>query len=321
MQERRMALVMMLALVLVAPPPALAQGSGGESSSPRTPWGDPDLQGLWNHGTATPLQRPEQYAGRELLTEEEIAEANLQATTFATSERRSELSADRDVALAYDQVWWDRGLSDGRTALVVDPADGRLPALTADGQARADARPARGSRSSDNPESRNLWERCLHRAIPRLGGAYNNNYKIFQTPTHVAILHEMVHETRIIPIDDTPHIDAAVRQWLGDSRASWDGETLVVETTNFTDKTRYQGATTDLRLVERFTRLDGATLRYEVTVHDAATWTRPWTAALDLPRTEGDMYEYACHEGNYGMENLLRGARVQEREAKKTSQP
>ena len=285
-----------------------------QADPPRTSWGDPDLQGLWSHGTATPLERREEYAGREHLTEEEIAEINLQATTFATSERRTELSAERDVALAYDQVWWDRGLSDGRTALIVDPADGRLPALTADGQARADARRAGRRRgAADGPEDRSMWERCLHNNIPRLGGVYNNNLKLFQTPTHVAILHEMVHETRIIPIDDTPHIDSAVRQWMGDARARWGGDTLVVETTNFTAKTRYRGSTPEMTLIERFTRFDDDTLRYEVTVEDEATWTRPWTAVLDMPKTDGDIYEYACHEGNYGMVNLLRGARVQER--------
>ncbi len=324
MTQRRFTLPFaVLLIVLLAPGLSIAQQSApdADAASLRTAWGDPDLQGVWNHGTATPLQRPEEYAGREFLTEEEIAQANVEATTFAESSRRDELTPERDVALAYDQVWWDRGLSDGRTALIIDPADGRLPPLSPEGEARLGENPSPGgrgggrgfrARTSNGPEDRNLWERCLTRVLPRLGGAYNNNFQLFQTPTHVAILHEMVHESRIIPLEGSPHLDPSIRQWLGDSRGRWEGDTLVVETTNFTDKTPYQGSTSNVHLVERFSRLDAGTLRYEVTIEDPATWSRPWTAALDLPMTEGVMYEYACHEGNYGMENLLRGARVEE---------
>ncbi len=326
MTQRRFTMPLAVLLtVLLAPGVSDAQQSASVADTPplRTAWGDPDLQGVWNHGTATSLQRPEEYADRELLTEEEIAQANLDATTFAESSRRSELTPQRDVSLAYDQVWWDRGLSDGRTALIIDPPDGRLPPRSPEGEARLGPTPAGGgggrggrrggrARTSNGPEDRNLWERCLTRVLPRLGGAYNNNFQLFQTPTHVAILHEMVHESRIIPLEGNPHLDSRVRQWMGDSRGRWEGDTLVVETTNFSDRTPYQGSTSNVRLVERFTRLDNGKLRYEVTVEDPATWTRPWTAALDLPRTEGVMYEYACHEGNYGMVNLLRGARVEE---------
>ncbi len=317
-QSRFIGLVVVLLAAVVVPGVSNAQDStaGDDAAPASTAWGVPDLQGVWNHGTATPLERPERYGDRELLTDEEIAQANVEATTVAESSRRSELTAERDVALAYDQVWWDRGLSDGRTALIIDPPGGRLPPLSPEGEARLGDQPRRGrgfgARTSNGPEDRNLWERCLTLRLPRLGGAYNNNFQVFQTPTHVAILHEMVHELRIIPLDSSPHLDSSVHQWMGDSRGRWDGDTLVVETTNFTDKTAYRGSTTGLHLVERFSRVDADTLRYEVTVEDPATWTRPWTAALDMPRTDGLMYEYACHEGNYGMVNLLRGARVQE---------
>ena len=284
------------------------------------PWGVPDLTGVWDHGTATPLERPTRYEGRELLTAEEIAEANLNATTFASSERRSELSAERDVGLAYNQFWWDRGLSDGRTAMIVDPPDGRIPPRTADADARAVARraAARPRENSENPEDRSLWERCLSRGTVRLGGAYNNNFQIFQSEDHVAILLEMVHEMRIIPLDGSGPTDHTPRQWLGRSRGHWDGDTLVVETTHFSGQAPWRGSGEHLTLVERFSRPEANILSYEVTFADPTTWQRPWTAALDLPKTDGHVYEYACHERNYGMENLLKGARALERKAAAT---
>ena len=287
------------------------------SPAPRTAWGVPDLQGVWDHGTTTPMERPARHKGREFLTAEEIAEANLNARTFASSERRSELSPERDVGLAYNQFWWDRGQSDGRTALIIDPTDGRVPPRTTEAKERAAARRA-GARprgTSDNPEDRGLWERCLSRGTVRLGGAYNNNIQIFQSEHHVAILLEMVHEMRIIPLDGSPVPDHSPRQWLGSSRGHWEGDTLVVETTHFSGQAPWRGSGEDLTLVERFSRPDGRTLRYEVTFEDSTTWERPWTAALDMPRTDGLLYEYACHERNYGMENLLLGARALERAA------
>ena len=280
-------------------------------SESRTLWGDPDLQGIWNHGTATPLERPDAQSGREFLTEEEIAEVNLNATTFASSERRGDLSKDRDVGLAYNQFWWDRGLSDGRTALIVDPPSGKIPYMSTTQPTPGFRQP----RTSDGPEDRNLWERCITRGVPRLGGAYNNNFRLIQAPGYVVILHEMVHESRIVPMDGRPHVNADIRQWNGDSRGRWEGETLVVETTNFSDKTSFRGSSSGLKVIERFRRADANTLQYQVTLEDSTTWTQPWTAALAMPKTEGEMFEYACHEGNYGMTNLLAGARVQELEA------
>ena len=280
-------------------------------SESRTLWGDPDLQGIWNHGTATPLERPDAQSGREFLTEEEIAEVNLNATTFASSGRRGDLSKDLDVGLAYNQFWWDLGLSDGRTALIVDPPSGKIPYMSTTQPTPGFRQP----RTSDGPEDRNLWERCITRGVPRLGGAYNNNFRLIQAPGYVVILHEMVHESRIVPMDGRPHVNADIRQWNGDSRGRWEGETLVVETTNFSDKTSFRGSSSGLKVIERFRRADANTLQYQVTLEDSTTWTQPWTAALAMPMTEGDMFEYACHEGNYGMTNLLAGARVQELEA------
>jgi len=279
------------------------------------PWGVPDLQGVWDHGTVTPLERPAHYEGRDRLTTEEVAEANIEAATFATSERRSELSAERDVGLAYNQFWWDRGISDGRTSLIADPPDGRIPPRTPEAETRAEARraAARPRELSENPEDRNLWERCLSRGAVRLGGAYNNNFQVFQTEQHVAILLEMVHELRVIPLNGEPSPHAP-RQWLGRSHGRWEGDTLVVETESFSGQAPWRGSGAGLTLVERFSRPEANLLHYEVTFEDPTTWGRPWTATLDLPKTNGLMYEYACHERNYGMENLLRGARVQEME-------
>ena len=288
----------LLAIVCLAPiaqagQPASAGIPPVGSPVPRTAWGVPDLQGVWDHGTTTPMERPARHEGREFLTAEEIAEANLNARTFATSERRSELSAERDVGLAYNQFWWDRGQSDGRTALIVDPANGRMPPRLPGAGERARAR--RAGRRRYAYEDRSLWERCLSRGTVRLGGAYNNNIQIFQSEDHVAILLEMVHEMRIIPLDGSPVPDHSPRQWLGTSRGHWDGDTLVVETTHFSGQAPWRGSGEDMKLVERFSRSDGRTLRYEVTFEDPTTWEHPWTAALDMPRTNGLLYEYACH--------------------------
>ena len=305
----------------VAGQPTAAGRPPAGSPAPLTPWGVPDLQGIWDHGTATPLERPERYEGREFLNAEEVVQANIEATTFATSERRTELSPQRDVGLAYNQFWWDRGLSDGRTALIIDPTDGRIPAQTPEAESRIETRRAnRPPREhSENPEDRNLWERCLSRGAVRLGGVYNNNFQIFQTQDHVAILLEMVHEVRIVPLDGNAQQGPSLppRQWLGRSYGRWEGDTLVVETNRFSGQAPWRDAGKNLTLVERFSRPDANTLRYIVTFTDPTTWQRDWTATLDMPRTNGLLYEYACHEHNYGMENLLLGARVQERQTAK----
>jgi hypothetical protein len=322
MTKRTTAVSLTMLAVLWLAPAAIAgqldQGANPDSApAPRTPWDVPDLQGVWDHGTATPLERPDEYEGREFLTAEEVAEANLAATTFATSERRDELSTNRDVSLAYNQFWWDRGHSDGRTALIIDPPDGKIPARTAAAETLAADRRAteRPRELSENPEDRNLWERCLSRGTVRLGGAYNNNFQLFQTESYVAILLEMVHEIRIIPLDGGSRTGDSPPQWLGSSRGHWEGDTLVVETSDFSGQAPWRGSSDNLKLTERFSRPFADILRYEVTFDDPTTWESGWTAALDMPKTDGLMYEYACHERNYGMENLLKGARALEREA------
>ena len=226
----------------------------------------------------------------------------------------------RDLTVAYNDVWWDRGeriVPDRRTSLIVDPADGKVPPLTPAGQARAVA--AQEQNSPPSWEVFSVYSRCIIRsALPRLSTGYNNNYQIVQSPGYVAILQEQINETRIIPLDGRPHLQGTVRQWLGDSRGWWDGGTLVVETTNFTDAARgstFREASKDMILVERFTRVDADTIDYRFTVTDPDTWTRPWTVALPWHKETGLIYEYACHEGNYGLANSLNAARVAERGA------
>ena len=306
-----------LAWVVALAVPAFAQTA---SKAPRAADGLPDLQGIWNFSTLTPLERPAEFAGREFLTDAEAKD--FEARTMARNNRDNrEQSADADVASAYNEFWWDRGVHAARvrgkvrTSLIVDPADGHLPALTADGQARAAARAeARRLHPADGPEDRSLGERCVlfNAGPPMLSGPYNNYVQIMQTRDHVVIHNEMIHNARIVPLDGRPHLPSSVRLLLGDSRGRWEGDTLVVETTNFTNQTTVRGSGEGLRLVERFTRTGPSTLLYEFTVDDPASFTKPWTAALPMTKTDAQLYEYACHEGNYAMTGILRGARAGE---------
>lgn len=319
--------VVTLAVIAVASVSVAGQGAAGSAETstatkswtpPRTPWGDPDLQGTWNNGTITPLERPKQYSGRERLSDEEVAALNGDAATRA--DRREQKGTDADVNQAYNAFWWDRGKSLGRTSLIVDPPDGRIPAYTPEGQKRVAAAANFGGRGADSWLDRNLQERCVvYRPIPPIPTGYNNNYVIVQSPGYVAILQEEIHETRIIPLERRPHISPTIRQWLGDSRGHWEDNTLVVETTNFTDKTNFRGSRGNLRVVERFTRVDSGTLDYQFTVDDPTTWTRPWTAALPWQKSDGELYEYACHEGNEGMTGILSGARAEEKVAEEAA--
>jgi hypothetical protein len=292
-------------------------------TAPHTAWGDPDLQGLWDNGTITPLERPSAAGEKALLTEREAAAADAEAATRADAERRPK-DAVADLALAYNQEWWDRGKSIGRTSLIVDPRDGRLPPLTPEGQRRVDARAAAAKTHgpADSWEDRPLQERCLlYHGVPPMPTGYNNNYHIVQTPDYVAILHEMIHEVRLIPLDGRAHVGSAIRQWLGDSRGHWEGTTLVVETTNYSDKAtlRFPVAAETLRVVERLTRVASDKIDYRFTVDDPTIYTRPWTAVLPMKRIKGPIYEYACHEGNYGMANVLAGYRAQEKVAEEAA--
>ena len=308
-----------LGVVLLVPLAGQAQAVEPTDWTPlRTPDGHPDLQGVWDYRTMTPLERPTSLADKAFFTAEEAATYERESVARRDKDRRTEdgLSAQADVAAAYNEFWWDYGkkLSDLRTSLIVDPPDGRIPAQTEEAVAATAARreARRGRGPTPGPENRGLWERCLTLGVPRLSGAYNNNFQLFQAADHVVILNEMIHDARIIPLDGRPHVDPKVRQWLGNSRGRWDGDTLVVETTNFSDRTSFRGARENLHLTERFTRIGPSTLLYEVTVEDPTTFERPWTFALPMNRNDGLVYEYACHEGNYGMVNLLLGARAED---------
>lgn len=284
---------------------------------PRTADGQPDIQGVWNNGTITPLERPPELAGKASFTP---AEAAAYEKRFAEQNNRDRRGTDgaSDVAGAYNQAWFDRGskvVPTLRTSLIIDPADGKIP-YSAEGQKRmAVAAEYAREHPMDGPEDLALADRCILWATagpPMLPGPYNSNYQIFQAPSYVAISIEMIHDVRIIPLDRRPHLPASVRQWLGDSRGHWEGNTLVVETGNFTDKSHFRGATGNMRLIERFTRTDANTLTYEFTVEDPATFTKPWTSSIPMAKSAGPIYEYACHEGNYAVPGILGGARKQE---------
>ena len=299
---------------------AQTAGAAAEPAAPRTPWGDPDLQGVWNHGTITPLERPAEFAGRERLTDEEVAALNLASEIRATSERRSELTREQDVALAYNQFWWDRGISIGRTSLITDPPDGRLPPRTAARQ-EYEATPEaqrlqaakRGRVPAHGPEDMDLGDRCLvYRHVPITSSGYNNHVHILQSPGYVAIFQEQIHDFRIIPVTARPELPDQVRHWLGVSRGHWEGDTLVVETRNFHAQTDYLGSGVDRHVVERFTRRGDDAVEYAFTVTDPSVWTRPWSGMVPWRPAEGPLFEYACHEGNYGMTNLLTSSRAVE---------
>jgi hypothetical protein len=235
---------------------------------------------------------------------------------------RRDPGTDADVGKAYNDFWWDRGtkvVSTLRTSLIVDPADGKVPALTQEATRRmAETRDAARSHAFDGPENRPLAERCILWATagpPMMPSVYNNNYQIVQEPGYVAIVVEMIHDVRIIPLNGSPHLPEDVRLWLGDPRGHWEGNTLVVETTNFTGKTAFQGSSKDMRLVERFTRTAPDTLMYQFTIEDPAAFTKPWTAEIPMHQTQGPLVEYACHEGNYAMSGILSGARAEEKNA------
>jgi hypothetical protein len=286
---------------------------------PRTPDGQPDLQGIWSAATITPLERPDELAGKQVFTDEEAVEFEKQTNARRNQDRRDGAGTDADVGRAYNQFWWDFGttiVGTKRTSLVVNPPDGRIPAMTPEGQKRAEARAVRGYGSWTD---RNLWERCITRGLPIVPGAYNNNYQIVQAPGYVVILHEMIHDARVISFDGRPHISSGIRQYFGDGRGHWEGNTLVVETTNFSPQANFRGSAENLHLIERFTRLAPDTLLYEFTVNDPTTWTKPWTAQVPMPRINEMIYEYACHEGNEGMVGILSGARNQEKAAEEAA--
>ena len=303
-----------MAVALVALLPA---GAAGQETSFRTPDGHPDLQGVWNFSTATPMERPEDLAGQTTLTAEEAA-----AWEQRLAEQRAANESEREDAplgarLGYSvRVWFEHGhtLSEQRTSLVIDPPDGRIPAVRPEVAARAELRSLLRGRHAHGPEDRGASERCLlgfNSGPPMTPSAYNNNMQVFQTEDHVVLFTEMVHDARIVPLDGRDQLPGDLRQWSGSSRAHWDGDTLVVETTNFLRETGFMrgGSTRNLHLTERLTRVAPDTLLYDVTVNDPTTWTRPWSFVVPMQLNPDPLYEYACHEGNYGLYNILAGAR------------
>jgi hypothetical protein len=331
MKHRLLAFAGVIAIVSAAAV-ALVEGRG---APPRTREGRPDLQGIWTYATLTPLERPAEFAGKAFLTEAEAALFEKKTLTVQNRDRRDGDGPNgrgsdgrTDLDRAYNQVWWEYGakvVGTRRTSLIIDPPDGRIPPLTLDGQQRAEDKRglwtasgeyeggARGL-SFDSYVDRPLQERCLGWTVtgpPMVPGAYNNNMELFQTPDAVAIVNEMVHEHRIVPIDSRPKVGSPIALWMGSSRGRWDGDTLVVDTTNFRPNV-FRSATASLHLVERFTRVDADTLLYEFTVNDPATWTRAWTVQFPMARILEPIFEYACHEGNYSLPNILAGARAAE---------
>ena len=284
--------------------------------------GPRDLEGLWTNATITPFERSKEFAGKEFLTEKEAADFEKRALENANRDRRG-ANAESDVAGAYNDFWFERGtkvVPTRRTSLVVDPPDGKIPPLTPAAQKAAAARAEVLRHLPTGPEDLGLPDRCIlwpTAGPPMVPGGYNNNYQIVQAPGYVAILVEMIHDVRIIPLDGRPHLPSNIRQWMGDSRGHWEGNTLVVDTTNFTDKTHFRGSDQNLHLVERFTRTGPDTILYEFTVDDPTAFTKPWKGQAPLTKTDGPIYEYACHEGNYGMTNILTGARAQEKKGVK----
>jgi len=327
MRNRSLAPVSILAVVIglvwLMPAPLAAQAG----PPLRTAWGDPDLQGKFTNKTITPFERPQELKGKEFLTEAEAAA--LEKANFEDVADRDERVPD-DIVGNYNQHWFDRGstvVETRRTSILVDPADGRLPSLTPEAQKKAvspeEARrldtARRGTGLIDTWEDLDLNDRCIlwpNAGPPMLSSAYNNNYQIFQTPEYVAILVEMIHDVRIIPLDRRPHVAQGLRQWLGDSRGHWEGDTLVVETTNFSDKTVIRAANAKvsdaLRVVERFKRVDADTIEYRFTIEDPKTWTSAWTGEVPMTKIPENLYEYACHEGNYSLPTMLAGSRAQE---------
>jgi hypothetical protein len=320
---------LVVALLLVA---AVAQAQVPNGDPPRTPWGAPDLNGVWDFRTLTPFERPSDLADKAFFTAEEAAA--FEASRLAEFAVRDD-QEPADIVGNYNQFWFDPGnkvSETNQTSLVIDPPDGRVPPLTAEATAKQEAqRLARDGIDRHSPTPGGWVEdlgsgmfavRCIlgfNSGPPMSPAGYNQNVQIAQTEDHVLLLNEMVHSSRVIPLDGRTRLPERVRQWMGDSRGHWAGDTLVVETTNFLRETSFRaGVTTpDLRLIERFTRVSDGTLMYEVTVEDPSAWDRPWTYRLPMVKSEFPLFEYACHEGNYGLYNILAGAREQEAAAAK----
>ncbi len=327
-------IVLLAALAAVVSIPAASQAHQPPAkawSPPRTGDGHPNLQGIWNYSTLTPVERPRDLADKAFFTEKEAAEYEKRARqTRNVDDNRETTPTARgvingtveteDLASAYNEFWWDRGtkiVKTRRTSLVIDPPDGRIPALTPQGQKRMTTLDEANRRLAEGPEDRPLSERCIVRpnsGPPMTPTGYNNNFQLLQVPGYVIIFNEQIHDARIIPTDGRPHLPPNVRLWMGDSRGRWEGDTLVIDTINFSAKTNFRGSGENMHLVERFTLSDPETLLYEFTVDDPQTFTRSWTGQIPMARSREQMFEYACHEGNYSMFTTLSSARALEKE-------
>ena len=319
-------LLALMSVMLLGPAIAAVQAQTDDAekwTTPSTPWGEPDMQGTFTFRTITPLERPSALAGKETLDSEEAENYEASENIRVNRDLFDPLSPDYQAGyqprseggvLSYNEFWYERGkelTKDKRTSLIVDPPDGRIPYTEEAIDKRRKFR-----RGYDSYTDRSLSDRCImgfNSGPPMTAGGYNNNVQIWQIPGYVVLLNEMVHNTRIISTDGRPHLN--IRQWAGDSRGHWEGNTLVVETTNFLRETSLRGSTADTQLVERFTRIDADTIMYEFTAEDPNSYTRPWTARMPLRRTDGALFEYACHEGNYGLYGILAGARAKEKAA------
>ena len=332
MKDRRLAVLLVPVFALLLAPSTVF---GQSWHPPRMADGQPDVQGIWANNSATPLERPEQFGAKSELTDEELAELVATIAAFRDSEQAGDLLGDRLVQQAlgnsefqdfdaetgnYNAFWLVERSLDNRTSLVIDPPHGRIPDVTPEAARRAADRGVyRRAHPSDGPEDRGYGDRCLHFGLPKIGSGYNSYHQILQTPTHVVILSEMAHDARIIPLDSRPTLSDDLRQWHGDARGRWEGDTLVVETTNFSSKYAFRGSSENLHLLERFTRIGPDTLEHEVTISDSMTWAEPWTVRILLSQTQDPIFEYACHEGNYALHGILAGARAEERAAESGS--
>jgi len=325
----------------VAPNSAFARAKADKQTwtPPRIADGHPDLQGFWANNNATPLERPKELAGRESLTDEEVAALkkkahemfsgngdaafgdNLFETVLANvrGTKKGFKSVDGETG-DYSSVWNDERDWNNRTSLITDPPDGRLPAMTPEGQKRREANASARQRPAATPEDRALQERCITYGSPQMVAGYQSYYQVVQTPKSVVVMTEMIHDARAIPLDAGPHLPPAVQQWFGDSRGHWEGDTLVVDTTNYKPRSFMSVSSEQLHVIERFSRSAPDILQYEITINDPGTWTKPWSLMIPLKRSPKPVYEYACHEGNIGMVGILKGARAEEQAAASGSQ-
>ena len=321
MNMRRVAPIGTYALALLFVVAGMTGLAGQQYEAPKTAWGDPDLQGVWNNNTVVPLQRPDQVGDRETLSDEEVAARRQASSDALFSEREGDTGF-------YNEFWFEYGQDTNRTSLIIEPADGKLPTLTPAAERQAKELMAVRMRSTQAPDhylEMSAYDRCITRGMPgaMMPGFYNHNYHILQTPDYVVLVVEMIHDARIIPLDGRDRIPSGIQQWLGNSRGRWEGDTLVVETTNFTDKVTERGlfiptvfaSGAGQTLIERFTRVGEDIIDYRFTVENPTTFASDWTAAIPLNRFDGTLFEYACHEGNYAMPNMLAGARASEAEA------